>query len=389
MTNHEPTIPGPMDNEADDSLTEEFSLAELDRELTGIAAKKTRSPRRRIARNIVMALGIVAVAGFGAWLFNTESINVTDTLADAGASGQTPLGFDPASSEQVVLPEMGPAALKPLTEAEAFLENAQLPFDSGPIEAANPLALPRGASAQSGLAAAQSCLAAAVYYEAGYEPEQGKRAVAQVILNRVRHRAYPNSICGVVYQGSERRTGCQFTFTCDGSLARKPAPAAWARAQKVAAGALAGVVEPSVGMATHYHADYVVPYWASSLAKVTKAGRHYFYRWKGAPGRRAAFTQTADFSSDFSEIPLFDENGVTVLEDFDPLGGDIQFEPRSNIYADQSGAPNVESGQLQEARRALGRADEEADGPPEPAVRADEGIGDLVADEKAGELIVE
>ena len=65
------------------------------------------------------------------------------------------------------------------------------------------------------------CLAEAVYYEARSEPQEGQRAVAQVVLNRVRHIAYPGTICGVVYQGSERRTGCQFTFTCDGSLARR------------------------------------------------------------------------------------------------------------------------------------------------------------------------
>jgi spore germination cell wall hydrolase CwlJ-like protein len=66
----------------------------------------------------------------------------------------------------------------------------------------------------------------AVYYEAAYEPLQGRRAVAQVVLNRVRHPAFPNSVCGVVYQGSNQRV-CQFSFTCDGSLNRKPSAAAW------------------------------------------------------------------------------------------------------------------------------------------------------------------
>ena len=64
------------------------------------------------------------------------------------------------------------------------------------------------------------CLTEAVYYEARSESEEGQRAVAQVVLNRVRHPAYPNSVCGVVYQGSERVTGCQFSFTCDGALGR-------------------------------------------------------------------------------------------------------------------------------------------------------------------------
>ncbi|WP_332310832.1 cell wall hydrolase [Novosphingobium aquimarinum] len=96
--------------------------------------------------------------------------------------------------------------------------------------------------------------------------------------------------CGVVFQGSERRTGCQFSFTCDGSLARRPIPAIWDRLRKVAAQALAGYVYTPVGLSTHYHADYVVPYWASSLVKTFTVGRHIFYRINGAYGHPGAFT---------------------------------------------------------------------------------------------------
>jgi hypothetical protein len=122
--------------------------------------------------------------------------------------------------------------------------------------------------------------------------------VAQVILNRVRHPAYPKSICGVVYQGSERKTGCQFTFTCDGSLARRPERDRWEQARMIAIGAISGAVEPSVGMATHYHANYVLPYWASSLDKISQIGTHIFYRWKGAWGRRRAFSQAVQLDSE-------------------------------------------------------------------------------------------
>ncbi|MDP5103072.1 MAG: cell wall hydrolase, partial [Erythrobacter sp.] len=87
-------------------------------------------------------------------------------------------------------------------------------------------------------ARAQECLAQAVWYEAASESEAGQRAVAQVVLNRVAHPSWPASVCGVVYQGSERSTGCQFTFTCDGSLARRPSGTGWARAQRIAADAL-------------------------------------------------------------------------------------------------------------------------------------------------------
>jgi hypothetical protein len=135
------------------------------------------------------------------------------------------------------------------------------------------------------------CLAQAIYYEAGMEPDAGQRAVAQVILNRVRHPSYPNTVCGVVYQGSERTTGCQFTYTCDGSLRRKPARFYWDRAKKVAAEALAGKSYTTVGTATHYHASYVYPYWAPSLRFLGTLGAHRFYSWKGNAGKASAFSQ--------------------------------------------------------------------------------------------------
>lgn len=136
---------------------------------------------------------------------------------------------------------------------------------------------------------ALKCLTDAIYYEAANEPDAGQRAVAQVILNRMRHPTYPNSVCGVIYQGSERATGCQFSYSCDGSMARVPAQAAWLRAQRVAAQALAGSVYAPVGMATHYHATYVYPYWAPSLNFVGTIGAHRFYTWKGSAGRQSAF----------------------------------------------------------------------------------------------------
>jgi Cell Wall Hydrolase len=136
---------------------------------------------------------------------------------------------------------------------------------------------------------ALKCLTDAIYYEAANEPDAGQRAVAQVILNRMRHPTYPNSVCGVIYQGSERSTGCQFSYSCDGSMARIPARAAWLRAGRVAAQALAGSVYAPVGMATHYHATYVYPYWAPSLNFVGTIGAHRFYSWKGSAGRQSAF----------------------------------------------------------------------------------------------------
>lgn len=137
---------------------------------------------------------------------------------------------------------------------------------------------------------ALQCLTAAIYYEAASEPDAGQSAVAQVILNRVRHPAFPATVCGVVYQGSER-AGCQFSFACDGAMARIPSRAAWARAARHAAMALAGYVYAPVGLATHYHTYAVTPAWNRSLVLTDVVGAHLFHRWKGFWGTRAAFAQ--------------------------------------------------------------------------------------------------
>lgn len=141
-------------------------------------------------------------------------------------------------------------------------------------------------------ARAQRCLAEAIWYEAGTESEAGQRAVAQVVLNRVAHRNYPGSVCGVVYEGAQRATGCQFSFTCDGSLARRPSGAAWTRAQDIAGEALAGKTYAAIGLATHYHTRFVDPYWASSLNHIGTIGAHRFYLMRGAAGEKGAFNGT-------------------------------------------------------------------------------------------------
>ncbi|MEE4155424.1 MAG: cell wall hydrolase [Erythrobacter sp.] len=139
-------------------------------------------------------------------------------------------------------------------------------------------------------ARAHRCLAEAIWYEAASESEAGQRAVAQVVLNRVAHPAWPASVCGVVYQGSERRTGCQFTFTCDGSLARAARGPTWEAAKRIANEALGGAVYAPVGHATHYHTLWVNPYWARTLDHIGTIGAHHFYRNRGRGGEKSAFT---------------------------------------------------------------------------------------------------
>ncbi|KQM88934.1 cell wall hydrolase [Sphingomonas sp. Leaf22] len=173
--------------------------------------------------------------------------------------------------------ETGTTALPPLPVPNDTTDTS--------IRAARPFAL-RGS--QIDRARALQCLTSAIYYEAGNEPDAGQRAVAQVVLNRVRHPASPATVCGVVFQGSDHPR-CQFSFACDGAMARTPAPAVWLRARRVAARALAGEVFAPVGLATHYHTYAVTPSWNRTLVMTGVFGAHFFHRWKGGWGTPAAF----------------------------------------------------------------------------------------------------
>jgi spore germination cell wall hydrolase CwlJ-like protein len=204
---------------------------------------------------------------------------------------------EPANALTVALPKARPASLVEATSGSALTDmqavgdqakiiNAALPFANAPLHAAQSFAF---AGSDIDQRRALLCLTQTVYYEAGNEPLEGRRAVAQVVLNRLRHPAFPKSICGVVYQGAGTGT-CQFTFVCDGALYRRPEQGAWREAEQIARAALSGYVERSIGEATHYHADYVAPRWAPLLAKVAAIGQHIFYRWPGSWGQPAAFT---------------------------------------------------------------------------------------------------
>ncbi|AQR63570.1 cell wall hydrolase [Brevundimonas sp. LM2] len=133
------------------------------------------------------------------------------------------------------------------------------------------------------------CLTQAAYYEARGEGADGMRAVAQVVLNRARHPAFPNSVCGVVFQGAGRRVGCQFSFTCDGSMRAPVNRAAWNRARTVASAALSGRVYVGVGNATHFHTTGVSPSWRNALLRVNQVGTHVFYRFGGRAGSSRSF----------------------------------------------------------------------------------------------------
>lgn len=186
------------------------------------------------------------------------------------------------------LPPVEPVAFQDLDPDDARAFNATVPFSTDPNPAARPF---RFIGTDEQRARAIDCLAAGVLYEAGDDPD-GQRAVAQVVLNRARHPAFPKTICGVVFQGAERSSGCQFTFTCDGALASHHwSDAAWERARAMATAALSGSVYKPVGYATHYHTDWVVPYWQSSLDKIAAVHTHLFFRWTGWWGTPPAFNR--------------------------------------------------------------------------------------------------
>ena len=238
------------------------------------------------ARNWAMLLVCVALAAlwFAAALALVQSGR---SAAVSGARGAAP-AVQPIARLQARAEAMTATQIRQISAESAEAINASVPVQGG----ANPAAVPFSMANASAADRARSldCLTAAVYYESATEPLDGQRAVAQVVLNRVRHPAYPNTVCCFVFEGAQRRSGCQFSFTCDGSLRRQPMPTHWGRSREVAAAALNGYVYAPVGLALNYHANYVVPNWAFTLSKNANVGLHIFYRWRGYQGRPGAFT---------------------------------------------------------------------------------------------------
>ncbi|MEP3142988.1 cell wall hydrolase [Qipengyuania citrea] len=251
-----------------------------------------RRQRRKIAARgglLAAAIALPTFAAQGEWWDFAGAMGKVDEQAGLTAMPfETPGESFPGSAFYYLedAPRLA-ADYAELREDEGALETVEFAESHGAGAAAEAF---RQAGSGVDKARALQCLSMAVYYEAASESYGGQQAVAQVVLNRVAHPAYPASVCGVVFQGSERTTGCQFSFTCDGSLRRTLARRGWAVAQSVALAALAGEVYRPIGLATHYHTNYVNPYWAASLDYIRTIGAHRFYRWKGGAGTAGAFT---------------------------------------------------------------------------------------------------
>tara|TARA_R110001606_G_scaffold239423_1_gene387514 strand:+ start:43971 stop:45086 length:1116 start_codon:yes stop_codon:yes gene_type:complete len=191
------------------------------------------------------------------------------------------------------------------------------------------------------------CLTQAVYYEARGEGRDGMKAVAQVVLNRARHKAFPNSVCGVVFQGAARRSGCQFSFTCNGSMRRGVNPVAWNRARDVASKALSGSVFASVGNATHFHTTGVSPGWRNSLIRVNQVGSHLFYRFGGRSGSSAAFNYTTRPSSN-DDQPRLIQASIDPTESVRQAGQAVAY---TLVLAQEGLAPAAERAEAAPATR--------------------------------------
>lgn len=163
-------------------------------------------------------------------------------------------------------------------------------------------------------AADLECMTQAVYYEARGEGSRGQAAVAQVVMNRLKHPAFPKSVCAVVFQGAHAR-GCQFSFACDGSMRHHRDFGAWSEARAIASRALAGVVVANIGAATHFHTTAVSPSWAPQMLRVSQVGVHVFYRF--GPHRmqplfaeRAVLISTPTVPSELKIAPALVETAI-------------------------------------------------------------------------------
>lgn len=318
-----------------------------------------------------MALGVVAgVAGFVMWHGGGYR---GDGAGDMTATAPNDLGVPDIAFNPRVMP---------LSHDEAERINELRPADVVTVPAAAPFAVRDEWRADPRFLSALDCLTQAVYYEAASEADAGQRAVAQVVLNRVRHPAFPSNVCGVVYQGHGLPTGCQFTFTCDGSLLRQPSRGGWASARRIALAALSGWVEGQVGLATHYHADYVVPYWAPSLRKIATVGRHIFYGFGGRGGAATSFSARYDFAGELPPMTTSLQALPIVASDDPAIIAVPELEsplPRPNaLVADDL------------ATRASPQADRNSQlGTEQPRLRADQRAGELQVRGNDSRLVVD
>ena len=275
--------------------------------------QKTPARQRFAALLVILAVPAVAAPGdFGAMPGDaaTEGVSFSADKPSAEVMGFEQSGMSFPGSAFYYLADPPEAALIALPANDPLEAGALGGRSIGSVIDAGPAAAAFTAAEGVHLTRSTQCLAQAIWYEAASEGEAGQRAVAQVVLNRVAHPAWPSSVCGVVYEGSQRSTGCQFSFTCDGSLARRTPEvrvgstrqSKWSKARTIAREALLGSVYAPIGHATHFLTLWVDPYWAKTLDAVGVIGAHRFYRLRGEQGQADSFS--APYTGEEPAAPL-------------------------------------------------------------------------------------
>ncbi len=215
------------------------------------------------------------------------SVSTRTATAVEGGKLRTLTGATPAVPRAVALSSTTPAAADNIPIEITVITLPRIQSNSSLVaRVARPLTQPDYASLIDSDRAAreQRCLAEAIYFEARSEPAAGQAAVAQVVLNRVNSGLYPSTVCGVVYQNRNRHLACQFSFACEGRSLRITEPDSWRQAVRVARQVTDGTTYlADIGDATHYHANYVRPFWAKRLKRMDRIGHHIFYKLR--PGQ--------------------------------------------------------------------------------------------------------
>lgn len=217
------------------------------------------------------------ISGVSHMAFGALCLGAVSTALISAVETRTPLLLAEQTASSPATAQSQPA---PFVNAKSALPNLKPGVQ---FVSATDLSAPAIRMQEKALEGERRCLAAGIYFEARGESTLGQMAVAEVILNRVESGEYPDTICGVVYQGAKRHNGCQFSFACDGKVEVPHNRLAWRKSQRLARYIMSGQLRREiVGQSLFYHADYVRPYWSQHMVEVAKVGRHIFYRKREA-----------------------------------------------------------------------------------------------------------
>ncbi|WP_332768568.1 cell wall hydrolase [Pseudomonas sp. R1-1] len=129
-----------------------------------------------------------------------------------------------------------------------------------------------------------TCLARSIYWEAKGKDTPEMEAVASVVMNRLGHDGFPDTVCAVVKQGSESKS-CQFSWWCDGKPDQVKEDAEYALAKEIAGKALNRQLKDRTHGAMYFHDRRVHPGWANEYRRTAAIGKFQFYKPAGGDAR--------------------------------------------------------------------------------------------------------